>query len=247
MRWRFVLLGALPLAGQSWDATAGIAVQRRPSVTYGPATLAGTNLSPLVLRFSVQHPELPGGTRVAWTVAILSDNSVEDCRSEAIALGASLVRWSSRPMRLHGGLGAELRLERMTGKDFQAHYLVPAEPPYTPWNPPGSFSGFALPVHLGGTTVHQVRPYLRAHLGWRGILLPIAPLGDLLWLLTLGGEAIHPITRLEVALPLGRRGGEGPEGLLRHMAPGAEATFSFGLRVGGPSRLGRRAGVRTGA
>lgn len=135
-------------------------------------------------------------------------------------------------MGLHGGLGAELRIQAFEGKDLQAWHPIPSQPPYTPWNPQGSYSGHTLSVPLGGVTAWEIRPYLRAHLGWRGILLPLGHLGELLWYLTQGGKQIHPITQVEVGLPLGRRGGDGVRGTLLHMAPGAELTVAFGIRVG---------------
>lgn len=125
--------------------------------------------------------------------------------------------WWTEEHGLQGALGAELRLERYEGHSSLA----------------------TGPSPLEGDRAWMVRPWLRAQAGFRGILIPFLPdrTGDLLAFLTQGGTYTHPFTRLELAVPLWRQGGEGPQGLLRQMAPRWEASVQFGVRFGHPSRL----------
>jgi hypothetical protein len=124
--------------------------------------------------------------------------------------------WWTEYHGAQAALGAEVRAERYQGHDSLA-------------------SG---PSPLHGDQAWMVRPWLRAQVGFRGILIPFLPVqaGELLIWLTQGGTYTHPFTRLEVAVPLWNQGGGGPNGLLRQMAPRWEASVQFGMRFGSSHR-----------
>jgi hypothetical protein len=218
------------LAGQGWDAMLGVGMQRREAITLGPATVGGSNQTSLGLRLTWdQGSRLATGgmVRDQWTVALSTARNIE-CDEQTLALGCQRVYWAQGPFRLHAGVGAELRGSRRVGKDFDADYKVPAT---GPWDPPGSYYGASLPVHLGGTTVWEARPTLRAFVGFRGIPIPFYPS---LWVWGREPGRVHSLTRLEVALPLWKEGGSGSQGLLRKLAPGLEFHVSMGVRFNAP-------------
>lgn len=228
--WFLLLCASTWLAAQGWDATLGVGMQRRESIPLGPASLGGTNQTPVTFRLDwdrVSRLATHGVLRDQWTVAYSTARNIE-CDEQTLALGCQRVYWDQGPFRMHAGLGAELRGSRRIGKDFDVYYKVPAT---DPWSPPGSYYGASIPVHLGGTTAWEARPMLRAFVGCRGILIPIFP-----FLLMWGRQpgAVHSLTRIEVALPLWRQGGEGAQGTLRKLAPGPEFNVSMGVRFNAP-------------
>jgi hypothetical protein len=125
--------------------------------------------------------------------------------------------WWTEHHGAQAALGAELRAERYQGRTSLA-------------------SG---PSPLDHDQAWMFRPWVRAQVGFRGILIPFLPdpAGRFLVWLTQGGTYTHPFTRLEVAVPLWREGGDGPNGLLRQMAPRWEASIQFGMRFGYANRL----------
>ena len=119
--------------------------------------------------------------------------------------------WWTEHHGVQAALGAELRVERYRGHSSLA----------------------AGPSPLDGEQAWMVRPWLRAQVGFRGLLIPLhEPAGPLLAWLTQGGTITHPFTRLEVAVPLWHQGGDGPTGTLRQMAPRWEASVQLGVRFG---------------
>ncbi|HJV89263.1 MAG TPA: hypothetical protein VJ623_03075 [Holophagaceae bacterium] len=208
----------------------GVGMQRRESIPLGPAMVGGNNQTSLGFRLAWDHaPRLAtrGVFRDQWTVALSTARNTE-CDEQTLALGCQRVYWDQGPFRLHAGVGAELRGSRRIGKDFDAHYKVPAT---APWDPPGSYYGASIPVQLGGTTVWEARPALRAFVGFRGIPIPFFP-----FLLVWGRQPgqVHSLTRFEVALPLWKEGGTGSQGMLRKLAPGPEFNVSMGVRFNAP-------------
>ena len=209
-----------------WDAALGIGMQRRESISFGPAQIGGSNQSPVVIRGAWDLESglaAGGGTRPQWTAACSTVRNIE-CDEQTFSAGYQRVYWSREDHRTHGGIGAEIRGSHRVGKDFQAWYKIPA----TGFGiPPGSYYGASLPVSLGGSEVWEVRPVLRAFLGFRGLLVPFFPYFQF-WKGQPG--EFHSITRLEVAVPLWRQSSEGNRGLLLKLAPGPEFVYSVGVR-----------------
>jgi hypothetical protein len=100
-------------------------------------------------------------------------------------------------------LGAEARLERVTG---DAYYF----PGQTP-----------------STTL--VRPWVAASFGFKGLFLPL-PGMDIVNYYATRSRRIAPITRFEIAVPVWARGGAGPSGVLARAASAPQVSVMMGIR-----------------
>jgi hypothetical protein len=197
----------LPLRADGLEAALGLAVG--PTARGAAPGSRGDNTDALLVRVGWDHS--PSPFRMDQWQAVAQTGSNEDLAYAMAGAGWQRSWWSE----YHGAqaaLGAELRAERYRGHNSLA-------------------SG---PSPLDGDQAWMVRPWLRAQVGFRGILIPLLPIqaSDLLIWLTQGGTYTHPFTRLEVAVPLWHQGGEGTSGLLRQMAPRWEASAQFGMRFG---------------
>ena len=206
-----LFLLCLPIRADGLEAALGLAVG--PTVRGAAAGSRGDTTDALQVRMGWDNS--PSPYRMDQWQALAQTGSSEDLAYATAGLGWQRSWWTE----YHGAqaaLGAELRAER-----YQGH---------------SSLAGGPSP--LSHDQAWMVRPWVRAQVGFRGILIPVVPVQAsefLLWL-TQGGTYTHPFTRLEVAVPLWNQGGEGPGGLLRQMAPRWEISLQFGMRFG-PIRL----------
>ncbi|MBI1754445.1 MAG: hypothetical protein HY014_02270 [Acidobacteria bacterium] len=200
------LLLAPPLLADGVEAALGVAVgPTRPNAILR----SGDNTTALQLRAG--WDQSPSQLRMDQWQVMAQSGSSETVRFVMAGLGCQRSWWTER----HGAqaaLGAELRVER-----FQGH---------------SSLAGGVSP--LASAQAWMVRPWLRAQVGFRGLLTPLpSPAMQTLHWLTQGGRYTHPFTRLEVAVPLWQQGGEGSGGALRQMAPRWEGSLQLGMRFGG--------------
>lgn len=197
---------ALSLRADGLECALGLGVL--PTAKGGPTHPDGDAITALQVRLGGDHSS-SYQQMTQWQVQAQSGSS-SDLGFTSAGGGLQQSWWSSN----HGfeaALGTELRVERFEGRSSLAQGLSP----------------------LDGTVAWMVRPWVRGHLGFRGILLPLGrPSTDLLAWLTQGGRYSHPFTRIEVALPLWNQGGSGTAGALRHMAPRYEFSLQFGMRFG---------------
>lgn len=200
------LLLASPLLADGVEAALGVAVgPTRPNAI----PRSGDNTTALQLRAG--WDQSPSQLRMDQWQVMAQSGSSETVRFVMAGLGCQRSWWTER----HGAqaaLGAELRVER-----FQGH---------------SSLAGGVSP--LASAQTWMVRPWLRAQVGFRGLLIPLpSPAMQTLHWLTQGSRYTHPFTRLEVAVPLWQQGGEGSGGELRQMAPRWEGSLQLGMRFGG--------------
>lgn len=201
------LLLGLDLRADGTEVAAGVSVG--PTARGATPGSQGDNTTALQVRVGWDHS--PSPFRMDQWQALAQTGSSHDLKYAMAGAGWQRSWWTE----YHGAqaaLGAELRAER-----YQGH---------------GSLASGPSPLEANEAWV--VRPWVRAQAGFRGILLPFLPAraGEFLAFLTQGGTYTHPFTRLEVAVPLWHQGGEGPDGLLRQMAPRWEASVQFGMRFG---------------
>lgn len=202
----------LPLRADGVEVALGVAVG--PTARGAAPGSQGDNTTALQVRAGWDHS--PSPFQMDQWQALAQAGSNWDLAYSMAAAGWQHSWWTEH----HGAqaaLGAELRAER-----YQGH---------------SSLAGGPSPLEQNQAWI--LRPWVRAQLGFRGILIPFLPPGafNILAWLTEGGAYSHPFTRLEVAVPLWHQGGEGPSGLLRQMAPRWEVSLQFGMRFGRPHRL----------
>ena len=196
----------MPLRADGVEVALGLAVG--PTNRGAAPSSRGDNTDALQLRAG--WDDSLSYTRLDQWQALAQKGSNENLKYDMAGAGWQRSWWTE----YHGAeaaLGAELRVER-----YQGH---------------NSLAGGPSP--LAQEQAWVVRPWLRAQVGFRGILIPLPePGARLLAWFSQGGTYTHPFTRLEVAVPLWHQGGDGPDGLLRQMAPRWEGSFQLGMRFG---------------
>lgn len=225
-----LLLALAPLRAQgSHDLTLGGAIHQGGTSWEGPVKLGHVNTGGLVADYAQDLRRGP-----ARATLHLEQGANGYLRFESLGLGLQRAwRGRERPFQVTGYLGLDLRLEHLRGRALEAHeqgyQALVTDPVFGTgwvWQP--------YPVDLTRREAWLLRPWARAGLTVRGLWLPdpgffLTGHSLLAWF-TQGGPQVHPLTRLEVALPLWHQGGPGRTGQLRQLAPGFEVSYQLGLR-----------------
>ena len=210
------------------ELTVGGAFHQTGASWEGPVKLGHENLGALVADY-VQ----PLGRFPARGVLRLETGANGYVRMESLAVGLQKVAVGREGLfQVKGYVGVDVRVEHLRGRKLdegQQGYHVWVQ---QPWG-----SGFIwqpYPVNLRHAEAWMLRPWVRMGCSLRGLWLPDPVFFltgyPLIARLTQGGPTTHPITRLEVAMPLWRQGGEGRTGQLRQMAPGFELDYQLGMQ-----------------